>query len=142
MPDDRDRRGGTAGLLRGDQPAQEEYREERDPNRSDGAIEARPHRDGSSGQGQDSQPLLTGEQLEKFRQRWEQSQRDFVDEPRRSVETADQLVADVVRQLAEGFATERSMLERQWDRGEDVSTDELRTAFQRYRSFFNRLLEV
>jgi len=44
--------------------------------------------------------------------------------------------------LADGFATERSGLEKQWDRGDNVSTEDLRIALQRYRSFFDRLLSL
>jgi len=67
-------------------------------------------------------------------------QGSFVDEPGKSVQAADQLVAEVMQRLAESFALERADLEQQWDRGEDVSTEDLRVALQRYRSFFQRLL--
>ena len=67
-------------------------------------------------------------------------QTGFVDEPRQTVEQADELVAQVMQRLAEGFAAERERLEQQWGRGEDVSTEDLRIALQRYRSFFQRLL--
>ena len=66
----------------------------------------------------------------------------FVDEPRAAVERADSLVAEVMKQLAEGFARERSTLEHQWDRGDNVTTEDLRVALQRYRSFFDRLLQI
>ena len=69
-------------------------------------------------------------------------QTGFVDEPRRTVEDADKLVAAVMQRLAEGFANERSGLEKQWDRGDNVSTEDLRVALQRYRSFFDRLLKL
>jgi hypothetical protein len=65
-----------------------------------------------------------------------------VDEPRRTVEQADELVAQVMQRLAESFASERERLEGQWGRGEDVSTEDLRVALQRYRSFFQRLLST
>ena len=65
-----------------------------------------------------------------------------MDEPRRAVEKADALVADAIRRLAEAFADARADLERDWDRGDDVSTEDLRVAFRRYRTFFDRLLEV
>ena len=64
----------------------------------------------------------------------------FVDEPRGAVEDADGLVATVMQHVAEGFADERERLEAQWGRGEDISTEDLRVALQRYRSFFQRLL--
>jgi hypothetical protein len=47
-----------------------------------------------------------------------------------------------MQRLAEGFANERSGLEKQWDNGDNVSTENLRVALQRYRSFFDRLLEL
>jgi hypothetical protein len=40
------------------------------------------------------------------------------------------------------FSEERSRLEDQWDRGDDVTTEDLRTALQKYRAFFGRLLEI
>jgi hypothetical protein len=77
-----------------------------------------------------------------FRKRWTDIQAGFVDEPRRSVEQADALVADVTRRLTDGFGNERASLERQWDRGDNVTTEDLRLALQRYRSFFDRLLTI
>jgi hypothetical protein len=85
-------------------------------------------------------PLLAAHDTEGFRARWIDVQTAFVDSPRESVEQADALVAEVMQHLAKTFADERSELERQWDRGDDIATDDLRTAFQRYRSFFERLL--
>jgi CHAD domain-containing protein len=58
------------------------------------------------------------------------------------VQDADELVASVMKRLAEVFAAEREKLERDWDSGEDVSTEDLRVALRRYRSFFDRLLAV
>ena len=87
-------------------------------------------------------PLLDTGDAEGFRARWTDVQTAFVDSPRQSVEQADALVAEVMQHLANTFAAERSSLERQWDHGDDVPTDELRTAFQRYRSFFERLLST
>jgi hypothetical protein len=85
-------------------------------------------------------PLLGARDAEGFRARWTDVQTAFVDSPRQSVEQADALVAEVMQHLAKTFADERAELERQWDSGDDIATDELRTAFQRYRSFFERLL--
>jgi hypothetical protein len=85
-------------------------------------------------------PLLAADDAEGFRARWTDVQTGFVDAPRQAVEQADELVAEVMQHLARTFADERGRLEGHWDRGDEVSTDELRTAFQRYRSFFERLL--
>jgi hypothetical protein len=87
-------------------------------------------------------PLFPGEEAGPFRQRWNDIQAGFVDEPRRAVQQADALVAEVVKRLAEMFAHERTTLEHQWDRGDEVTTEDLRIALQRYRSFFARLLSV
>jgi hypothetical protein len=75
-----------------------------------------------------------------FRKRWETVQTGFVDEPRRAVEQADALVAEVIKQLVGSFAEERGRLEGQWSQGNEASTEDLRVALQRYRSFFDRLL--
>jgi len=87
-------------------------------------------------------PLFSESEVGDYRSRWSSVQTAFVDEPRRAVEDADNLVASLMKQLAEGFANERSRLEGQWDRGDNVSTEDLRLALQRYRSFFDRLLKV
>ncbi len=87
-------------------------------------------------------PLFAETEVGDFRTRWSTIQTGFVDEPRRAVEDADNLVASLMKKLAEGFATERERLEKQWDRGDNVSTEDLRIALQRYRSFFDRLLKI
>ncbi len=90
-----------------------------------------------------SSPLLFSESdTRDWRASWSDVQTGFVDEPRRAVQEADKLVAAVMKRLAEGFANERSALEKQWDGGTSVSTEELRVALQRYRSFFDRLLNA
>jgi hypothetical protein len=86
--------------------------------------------------------LLSGDEIPAFRSRWDAIQTGFVDEPRHSVEQADSLVAEVMKRLAETFADERAKLEQQWSQGDDVSTEDLRVALQRYRSFFDRLLTI
>src|SRR5205807_2965988 len=90
----------------------------------------------------DSTPLFPSGELENLRTRWKEIQTAFVDEPRRAVQQADGLVASAMKRLAEVFAEERSKLEGQWDRGDNVSTEDLRVALQRYRSFFHRLLSI
>lgn len=92
--------------------------------------------------GDSKSPLLAASEAEDLRRRWADCQRSFVDEPRDSVQAADELVAELMQTLARQFADARANLEQQWGRGDDVSTEDLRIALQRYREFFNRLLEV
>jgi hypothetical protein len=87
-------------------------------------------------------PLFANEELSGYRVRWSAVQTGFVDEPRKAVEEADTLVAEVMKRLAEVFADERRQLETQWERKDQVSTEDLRLAMRRYRSFFERLLTV
>jgi len=86
--------------------------------------------------------LFAEQDAADLRKRWSDVQTGFVDEPRRAVQQADSLVAEVMKRLAEGFANERASLEHQWDPGDNVTTEDLRVALQRYRSFFDRLLSV
>ena len=99
------------------------------------AEQREPHVEGS-------EPLFPADEAQDLRARWDSIQAGFVDEPRRAVEEADSLVASAMKRLAETFADERQSLEAQWDRGDDVSTEDLRLALRRYRSFFGRLLSM
>ena len=87
-------------------------------------------------------PLFADEELKGYRARWSGIQTGFVDEPRRAVEEADSLVAELMKRLADGFAEERGKLEAHWERADKVSTEDLRVAMRRYRSFFERLLSI
>lgn len=75
-----------------------------------------------------------------YQTRWDAIQAGFVDEPRRSVAEADALVAEVIDDITAAFAAARADLEAQWSEGGEASTEDLRQAFRRYRSFFQRLL--
>jgi hypothetical protein len=133
--DDRGTAGGGVGAADRGQPTGEM----REPVAASTAGSAG---NGMAGTGDAAGPLLDGAESEGFRARWTDVQTGFVDAPRQSVEQADALVAELMQHLAKSFADERSRLESQWDRGEDIPTDDLRTAFQRYRSFFERLLST
>jgi hypothetical protein len=88
------------------------------------------------------EPLLGNEDTESFQARWREIQVRFVDEPRDSVKDADGLVAELMQRLAGSFSEERNRLEGEWERGSEVSTEDLRVALKHYRSFFNRLLSA
>lgn len=96
----------------------------------------------SHGDGEELSPLLSTQETGDFRARWNTIQTGFVDEPRKAVEQADELVAQIMQRLAQSFSDQRNNLETQWEHSEKISTEELRVAFRRYRSFFDRLLSI
>jgi hypothetical protein len=134
----------TAALAHADEPIEQKLVEKHNDGRdmSDSV--------GSRMQAEAAQPSETDAQEALFSQdeskalyaKWDAVQVGFVDEPRQAVERADSLVAGAMKRLAEIFAEERARLEGQWDRGDSVSTEELRLALRRYRAFFGRLLSV
>jgi hypothetical protein len=86
--------------------------------------------------------LFHDEEGRGFHTRWDAIQTGFVDQPKAAVEQADALVSEMLKRLTDGFGAEREKLESQWRRGQDVSTEDLRVALKRYRSFFERLLSI
>jgi hypothetical protein len=95
---------------------------------------------GSAAGGESRAPLLAADELESIVARWKDVQADFVDDPRRAVQDADDLVADLMKRIAETLASEKQRLESRWASGEQVSTEDLRQGLRGYRSFFERLL--
>jgi len=92
-------------------------------------------------QGEHGASLVASDRAEEYRRRWESLKAGFVDEPRGAVKEADELVGRVLDDVAELFARQRSELEADL-RNEQASTEDLRQALGRYRSFFDRLLTV
>jgi hypothetical protein len=90
----------------------------------------------------ESAPLLSSTDTDGFRARWRELQSLFVDDPRKAVHAADELVAEVMQTVATTFGDRKHQLEGQWQRGEEVETEHLRLALRQYRSFFNRLLST
>jgi len=132
-----------------------------DMARTENALRADEHRRGADGDWHDGEdtstriaqkqeastmhdekptPLLAEDRAQDFRARWQAIQVEFVDEPRKAVEKADELVAETMQQLAQSFSDQRSRLESDWGHSEKASTEDLRLALRRYRSFFDRLL--
>ena len=87
-------------------------------------------------------PLFVPDVATDFRTRWDAVQIGFVDDPAQAVRKADELVAQVMKSLAETFSNERVKLEGQVDQTDSASTENLRVALRRYRSFFQRLLSL
>jgi molecular chaperone GrpE (heat shock protein) len=117
----------TADIANGRQQSSDSQPSDSQPSDSQQAAEQAEH-------------LIPEEHLGSLREKWSTIQTSFVDEPKDSVQKADELVAEVIQTLAQRFAEERDSLERQWSGGGDPSTEDLRKALQHYRSFFERLL--
>jgi hypothetical protein len=91
--------------------------------------------------GAGSQPyaqLLENHEMQRIRGQWNGIQAEFVDGPRKAVQDADALVAELMQSLAQTFASEREQLESQWAAGDGVSTEDLRQSMRRYRSLFDQ----
>jgi hypothetical protein len=86
--------------------------------------------------------LFPANERSELEKSWNAIQARFVDEPRGSVEEANALVSELMDRLVSSFSEQREQLEGQWERGDDVTTEDLRMALMRYRSFFGRLLDV
>jgi hypothetical protein len=85
--------------------------------------------------------LITVESGADYRARWKVVQGDFIDEPRKAVTDADGMVGEILDELAGTFRQQRQSLEQDW--ADDKSTTEdLRIALRRYRTFFDRLLTI
>jgi hypothetical protein len=99
-------------------------------------------REATRGDRDDLEPVLPTDVAEDFRRGWDAVQIGFVDDPRQAVHDADELVNRVLRSLSETFTGERSRVEAQVSQADPISTEALRVAMRRYRSFLHRLLSV
>jgi hypothetical protein len=95
---------------------------------------------GTVGEREETEGFLPPQQMERFREQWEEIQTGFVDDPQKAVQKAHGLVSSLTNELNETLTRERGKLESQWNRGEAADTEDLRIALTRYRAFFNRLL--
>jgi hypothetical protein len=84
--------------------------------------------------------LIAEGEASDYRGRWDAIQGNFVDDPKKSVTEADDLVGQVIDSVTSRFTEQRQTLESQWSQGGDASTEDLRRALQQYRAFFERLL--
>ena len=89
----------------------------------------------------DADVLFTPEDRVRFNHRWTDIQSRFVDDPCNAVESADNLVGEVMDRIDRRFAEHRSALGQQWA-DDEAETEDLRLAIQRYRTFFHRLLSA
>src|SRR3569833_1176416 len=139
----------TAALAHADEPVQQEINaDERSDQRVDGYDRSETtttRTNANSGQAAETDErtaLFSPDETSTLRGQWDSIQVGLADEPRQAAEKADALVAGAMKRLAEVFAAERERLEKQWARGDSVSTEELRLALRRYRAFFGLLPTV
>jgi len=86
-------------------------------------------------------PLFRQDAAANFRARWDVVQRSFVDDPQQAVRAGDELVTQVIEALSQTFAEQRTEFEKDTN-PDQSSTETLRLALRRYRSFFERLLTI
>jgi hypothetical protein len=133
----------TATLAHANEPVEQKFVENREDGRDMSAsVDNRMNTPSQPSETEKQEALFSQDESKQLYAKWDAIQVGFVDEPRQAVERADSLVATAMQRLAEVFAEERARLEGQWDRGDNVSTEELRLALRRYRAFFGRLLSV
>ena len=88
------------------------------------------------------EPLFAEDKAESYRKRWTAIQSSFVDDPGAAVRAGDELVAQVMSELANSFAGQRHRFESQLANSGPGNTEDLRVALRSYRSFFDRLLSL
>jgi hypothetical protein len=136
---------GTADLVAATEPARQEARMDREGRRADAELADDRQQSQEPPMQADAEPLAAlfpPEMAQDFRSRWDEVQIGFVDDPKQAVRKADELVAQVMKSLAQKFADERSKFESQFDEQGSASTENLRVALRGYRSFFQRLLSL
>ncbi len=95
----------------------------------------------ASGNGDAPARLVSADRADSYTGRWNEVKGMFVDEPRQAVGQADALVGELLDELQNLFTQQRRSLEHGLD-NEETSTEDLRVALRRYRSFFDRLLSI
>ena len=108
-------------------------------DRTNTGVDDRPTRRSDT---EDLEPLFSTDAAADFRHGWDAVQIGFVDDPRKAVKDADDLVNRVLQNLGETFKGERARIEEQVAQSHPMSTEELRVALRRYRSFLHRLLSL
>ena len=99
------------------------------------------HHDVSADGDEERAALVTRDRADSYSARWDSVKGEFVDEPRRAVADADALVGELLDELQELFKQQRTQIEQGLD-ADETSTEDLRVALRRYRSFFDRLLSI
>jgi hypothetical protein len=125
-----------------DEPSESQRKDVVEETEPESRAEADVESAASGTEGRGEGELFPASERNELEQKWNEIQARFVDEPRGSVEEANALVSDLMDRLVSSFSEQRERLEGQWERGDDVTTEDLRMVLMRYRSFFGRLLQV
>jgi len=142
--DPRGRTLTTADLAAAGRRPPDEYEADRDAGQIEREEERASQERGYQGSAnrEKLEPLFTPDLAERYRSRWAAVQSSFVDDPRRAASQGDELVAEVLKNLADSFARERQQLDQQLSESGEAATETLRVGLRRYRSFFDRLLSL
>jgi hypothetical protein len=140
--EDDDRGLSTADLVAAGDRRAEPMHERMSESESGASLERARVADAAREHDEPLAALFQPDAAQDFRSRWDAVQIGFVDDPRRAVQQADELVAQVMRSLAESFSEQRAQIEGELGQGEQGSTEAMRVALRRYRSFFQRLLSL
>lgn len=89
-----------------------------------------------------SGPTQFDQAVADLKQRWLETQAHILDDPREAVSRADGLMDDVLKHLNASLAAMRQSVHDQWSKDESLSTDDLRTTMQRYRTLFRHMLDT
>jgi hypothetical protein len=137
VPSERDEASTRPGI---DRPGMEANRSGLEATNRHGLEKSNQHANEPTTRPALETPHLAEQASSQAGDRWRRIQADFVDDPRKAVGDAHKLVGELLQRIVEGFSRERDSLEKQWTRGGDVSTEDLRVCLQHYRAFFTRLL--
>jgi hypothetical protein len=127
--------GVVAGAVAGAAAMRHRDRTDADDRAGDRAAAVAAESQDSSGR----ERLIPADRAHDYSSRWDLLKGDFVDEPRRAVRQADELVGELLDEVQQLFARQRRDLEQGLD-NDQASTEDLRLGLRRYRSFFDRLL--
>jgi hypothetical protein len=105
----------------------------------DTGVRARPAREEHAAIALPAGPATDAHGSEPSDEQWRRIQSQFVDDPRKAVNDAHELVSGMVQRIVSAFERERGDLEKQWSKGDSVSTEDLRVCLQRYKTFSTRL---
>ena len=130
MPD----RGASSAAERLGGPSESEQRQDTAARRAETGSD-----DQADTAAEQQATLIPTDRAESYNSRWNELKGEFVDEPRGAVRGANELVGEVLDELEELFRRQRADLEEGLD-SDQTTTEDLRQALGRYRSFFDRLL--